>query len=173
MRCGQDGPGARRPTRAICRYGRGGHRPSWPQPGGTGRSGRISSSGSLEISTYSFGPSSLNRVPIAFVAHAPVYETGSKYLATQAGPTGTSVANGGFERNSSGAQGKPRRAMDRAGRQARLKRSRLPPSPRARPSLPPDQYAGLPPPSPCRPWPRSPEGCSPRSPDRGKGRRSG
>src|SRR5262245_13190441 len=35
MRCGQDGADARRPTKAICRYGRGGQRssrPSWPQP---------------------------------------------------------------------------------------------------------------------------------------------
>jgi hypothetical protein len=160
MRCGQDGPDARRPTKAICRYGRGGQRsrrrasprsrdwrneeqgpacgmrpwgrsrarrfnadpmrvsgvrspegplfrpstrpacgdataevrtgtwiqcgalgplrgrtyacgagtapPSacpWPQPGGTGRSGRISASGTLAISTYSFGPSSLNCIP--------------------------------------------------------------------------------------------------------------
>ena len=28
MRCGQDGPDARRPTKAICRYGRGGQRSS-------------------------------------------------------------------------------------------------------------------------------------------------
>ncbi|MBM3359348.1 MAG: hypothetical protein FJY54_16680, partial [Betaproteobacteria bacterium] len=37
MRCGQDGPDARRPTKAICRYGLGGQRrsrPSWPQPAG-------------------------------------------------------------------------------------------------------------------------------------------
>src|SRR5215813_4685528 len=35
MRCGQDGPDARRPRKAICRYGQGGQRssrPSWPQP---------------------------------------------------------------------------------------------------------------------------------------------
>src|SRR5215470_16296316 len=35
MRCGQDGPDARRPRQAICRYGQGGQRstrPSWPQP---------------------------------------------------------------------------------------------------------------------------------------------
>jgi hypothetical protein len=35
----------------------------WPQPEGTGRSGRISASGTLEISTYSFGSSSLNCIP--------------------------------------------------------------------------------------------------------------
>src|SRR5262249_37073878 len=35
MRCGQDGPDARRPRQAICRYGQGGQRssrPFWPQP---------------------------------------------------------------------------------------------------------------------------------------------
>src|SRR5262252_8357853 len=35
MRCGQDGPYARRTAQAICRYGQAGQRcrrPSWPQP---------------------------------------------------------------------------------------------------------------------------------------------
>src|SRR5262245_16870313 len=66
MRCGQDGPYTRRPTKAICRYGRGGQRsrrPSWPQPEGTGRSGRISLSVAPNISTYYFGLSSLNCIP--------------------------------------------------------------------------------------------------------------
>ena len=66
MRCGQDGMDARRTAQVICRYGQAGQRcrrPSWPQPEGTGRSGRISSSGTLAISTYCCGLSSSNCIP--------------------------------------------------------------------------------------------------------------
>ena len=82
MRCGQDGPYTRRTTKAICRYCRGGQRsrrPSWPQPGGTGRSGRISLSVAPNIESMRRRDPPRTASQLASVAHVPVYGIGSSY----------------------------------------------------------------------------------------------
>jgi hypothetical protein len=79
MRCGQDEVDARRTAQAICRYGQAGQRrrrPSWPQPEGTGRSGRISLSVAPDMeSTCRRDPRTASH--LASVAHVSRVEIGS------------------------------------------------------------------------------------------------
>ena len=80
MRCGQDGMAARRLAQAICRYGQAGQRsrrPSWPQPEGTGRSGRISLSVAPNIESMRRRDPPRTASHIASVAHVPIIEIGS------------------------------------------------------------------------------------------------